>query len=83
MNENFKLICCKNLNSLNYEIMKKFQEVSSKELEKMLNELIKTEEVFIEMDEVFNFLLQKLDKSLNKILINKVAKDIDKQTNLF
>ena len=59
MNENFKQICFKNLYDLNGEIMKKFQDVSSKEIEKMLNELIKTDELFIDMEEVKFFLIQR------------------------
>ena len=52
MNDNFRQVCFKNFNELNNEIVKKFHEISSKELEKMLNEMIKTEEIFIEMEEV-------------------------------
>lgn len=52
MNENFKQICFKNFTDINNEIIKKFHEISSKELEKMLNELIKTDEIFLDMEEV-------------------------------
>jgi hypothetical protein len=82
MNENFKQVCFKNFAEISYEVSKKFHEISSKELEKMLIELIKTEETFIEMEEVIYCFMKKLDKSLNKILINKIAKDLDKQTSL-
>ncbi len=52
MNENFRQICFKNFTDINNEITKKFHEISSKELEKMLNELIKTDELFQDMEEV-------------------------------
>ncbi len=52
MNENFRQICFKNFSDINIEITKKFHEISSKELEKMLNEMIKTDELFQDMEEV-------------------------------
>jgi predicted nucleotidyltransferase len=74
MNDSFKLYSLKIFDELNQNVIKQFESLESKEIETCLNQVMKTEEMFNEME-------FKLDSSINKIISLKISKEINNELN--
>jgi hypothetical protein len=74
MNDSFKLYSLKIFDELNQNVIKQFESLESKEIETCLNCVMKTEEMFNEME-------FKLDSSINKIISLKISKEINNELN--
>ena len=70
MNDSFKLYSLKIFEELNQKVLKQFDSLESKEIETCLNSVMKTEEMFNEIE-------FKLDSSINKIISLKISKEIN------
>jgi predicted nucleotidyltransferase len=59
---------------MNMGVIKKFDSLESKEIEKNMATVMKTEEMFNEME-------FKLDSAINKIISLKISKEINNELN--
>ena len=74
MNDSFKYYSLRIFSDINNNVLNKYNNLESKEIDKNLNNLMKIEDMFNEMD-------VKLDSTLNKIISLKINKEINKQLN--
>ena len=74
MNDSFKHYSLKIFDELNMGVIKKFDSLESKEIEKNMATVMKTEEMFNEME-------FKLDSAINKIISLKISKEINNELN--
>lgn len=71
MNDTFKIYSMKVFNELNVNVIKKFEALESRGIEKNINILFKLEDNLNEIED-------KLDSSINKLFSNKITKEIIK-----
>ncbi len=69
MNDTFKIYSLKIFNELNMNVAKKFEALESRGIERNINLLFKLEDNLNEIEE-------KLDNSINKLVANKISKEI-------
>jgi len=69
MNDSFKIYSLKIFNELNMNVAKKFEPLESRGIERNINLLFKLEDNLNEIEE-------KLDASINKLVANKISKEI-------
>ena len=74
MNEQFQKYSLRIFDELNNEINSKVSSIESKKIDDTVKNLMKLEEIFTDIE-------NKLDKSLNKIIIAKLNKDIENELN--
>ncbi len=74
MNDSFKYYSLRIFNEVNTNVLKKFESLESKEIDKHLNNIMKIEEIFHEID-------VKLDSAVNKIIELKINKQINSELN--
>jgi hypothetical protein len=74
MNDSFKNYSLKLFNEVNRNVLNKFNVLESNQIETNLNNIIKVEEIFNEMD-------TKLDSVINKMILLKTSKNISKEIN--
>ena len=74
MNDSFKAYSMKVFNELNENISKKFDKLESQQIEKNINNIFKIDEILTETD-------IKLDKVINKMISQKLTKDILEELN--
>jgi hypothetical protein len=74
MNDSFKHYSLKIFDEMNMGVIKKFDSLESKEIEKNMATVMKTEEMFNEME-------FKLDSAINKIISLKISKEINNELN--
>jgi hypothetical protein len=70
MNDSFKNYSLKIFNELNKSVLKKFDDAESKEIENTINNIMKVEEIFNEIE-------YKMDSAVNKIVAMKINKEIN------
>ena len=74
MNDSFKNYSLKLFNEVNQNVFNKFNVLESNQIEMNLNNVIKIDDMFNEMD-------SKLDSVINKIILLKISKNISKEIN--
>jgi flagellin-specific chaperone FliS len=74
MNEQFQKYSLRIFDELNNEVNSKVSSIESKKIDDTVKNLMKLEEIFTDIE-------NKLDKSLNKIIIAKLNKDIENELN--
>lgn len=74
MNDSFKNYSLKLFNEVNRNVLNKFNVLESTQIEANLNNVIKIEEMFNEME-------TKLDSVVNKMILLKTSKNISKELN--
>ena len=74
MNDSFKNYSLKIFNELNKSVLKKFDDAESSQIESTINNLMKNEEIFNEIE-------YKLDSAINKIVAIKINKEINNDLN--
>jgi flagellin-specific chaperone FliS len=74
MNEQFQKYSLRLFDELNNEVNSKVSSIESKKIDDTVKNLMKLEEIFTDIE-------NKLDKSLNKIIITKLNKDIENELN--
>ena len=74
MNEQFQKYSLRIFDELNNEVNSKVSSIESKKIDDTVKNLMKLEEIFTDIE-------NKLDKSLNKIIITKLNKDIENELN--
>ena len=74
MNEQFQKYSLRLFDELNNEVNSKVSSIESKKIDDTVKNLMKLEEIFTDIE-------NKLDKSLNKIIIAKLNKDIENELN--
>jgi len=74
MNDSFKYYSLRIFSDVNNNVLNKYNNLESKEIDKNLNNLMKIEDMFNEID-------VKLDSTLNKIISLKINHEINKQLN--
>jgi hypothetical protein len=74
MNDSFKNYSLKIFNELNRSVLKKFDDAESKEMENTINNIMKVEEIFNEIE-------YKMDSAVNKIVAMKINKEINNDLN--
>ena len=74
MNEQFQKYSLRIFDELNNEVNSKVSSIESKKIDDTVKNLMKLEEIFTDIE-------NKLDKSLNKIIIAKLNKDIENDLN--
>jgi hypothetical protein len=70
MNDSFKNYSLKIFDELNRSVLKKFDDSESKEIENTINNIMKVEEIFNEIE-------YKMDSAVNKIVAMKINKEIN------
>jgi hypothetical protein len=74
MNDSFKNYSLKLFNDVNRNVLNKFNVLESTQIEANLNNVIK-------MEEMFNEIETKLDSVVNKMILLKTSKNISKELN--
>lgn len=74
MGDQFTNYSLKIFNELNDAVIKKLSTLESKEIDKTINNLMKIEDTFTEME-------TKLDQTINKMIISKITKDMNEEIN--
>jgi hypothetical protein len=74
MNDSFKTYSMKVFKELNENILKKFEKLESQQIEKNINNIFKIDEILTDTD-------SKLDKVINKMISQKLKKDILEELN--
>ena len=74
MNDSFKNYSLKLFNEVNQNVLNKFNELESSQIEANMTNIIKIEDIFNDMD-------TKLDSVINKMILLKTSKKISKEIN--
>ena len=74
MNDSFRNYSLRIFNELNTNVLRKFDNLESKEIDKNIHSLLK-------MEETFNEIESKLDSAVNKIVALKINKEINNEIN--
>jgi len=74
MNDSYKNYSLKLFNEVNRNVLNKFNVLESTQIEANLNNVIK-------MEEMFNEIETKLDSVVNKMILLKTSKNISKELN--
>ena len=74
MNEQFQKYSLRIFDELNNEVNSKVSSIESKKIDDTVKNLMK-------LEEIYTYIENKLDKSLNKIIIAKLNKDIENELN--
>ena len=72
MSDQFTTQSMKVCNELKEAVIKKLSTLESKEIDKTINNLMKIEDTFTEME-------TKLDKTINSMIISKITKDMNEE----
>ena len=72
MSDQFTTYSMKIVKELNEAVIKKLSTLESKEIDKTINNLMKIEDTFTEME-------TKLDKTINSMIISKITKDMNEE----
>ena len=72
MSDQFTTYSMKIFNELNEAVIKKLSTLESKEIDKTINNLMKIEDTFTEMETT-------LDKPINSMIISKITKDMNEE----
>ena len=72
MSDQFTTYSMKIFNELNEAVIKKLSTLESKEIDKTINNLMKIEDTFTEME-------TKLDKTINSMIISKITKEMNEE----
>lgn len=74
MGDHFTTYSMKVFDELNNTVLKKLSVLESKEIDKTINNLMKIEDTFTEME-------TKLDQTINKMIIAKITKEMNEEIN--